>query len=146
MENFNKNSHGLLSYLLDNCIFAYEQLCKINKELAQGMNLDSSADVNYIGGMDRMIKDYLVVRVYGLFDGTQHMAKGGIDEVMSFEKIFSENEVYKSAKKEEIIKYITNKRHNFVAHTNQKFDVPDSLKICNSNLKEILLKLKTLVS
>ena len=141
-----ENNNGLLIYLLDNCIFAYDQLCKINKELVQGMNPESNADVNYIGGMDRMIKDYLVLRVHGLFDSTQHMAKGGIDEVISFEKIFSENEIYKIAKEEEIIKYITDKRHNFVAHTNQKFEVPDSSKICESNLKEILLKLKTLVN
>lgn len=146
MKNVNENSNGLLIYLLDNCIFAYDQLCKINNELIQGMSLDSNTDVNYLGGMNRMIQDYLIVRVGGLFDKTEHMTKGGIDQVVSFEKIFSSNEDYKKIKEQKIIQYIIDKRHNFVAHTNEKFDVPDSSKICNSNLKEILLKLKTLVN
>lgn len=145
MEN-TKNFNGLLIYLLDNCIFAYDQLCKINKELNQEMSLSSNADVNYLGGMNRMIHDYLIVRVGGLFDGTIYPRKGGVDEVVSFEKILSANETYESIKDQEIIKYIIDRRHNFVAHTNEKFEVPDSSKICDSDLKELLLKLKTLVS
>lgn len=146
MKNVNENSNGLLIYLLDNCIFAYDQLCKINNELIQGMSLDSNADVNYLGEMNRMIQDYLIIRVSGLFDKTEHMTKGGIDQVVSFEKIFSSNEDYKKIKEQKIIQYIIDKRHNFVAHINEKFEVPVSSKICSSNLKETLLKLKTLTN
>ena len=144
--------NGLLIYLLDNCIFAYDQLCKINKELneewskVRSQDFSSSVDMNHLGAMNRMIQDYLIIRVGGLFDKVEKMAKGGIDDVVSFEKVFSSNEDYKKIKELEIIKYIIDKRHNFVAHTNEKFEVPDSSKICDSDLKEILLKLKTLVS
>ena len=90
MKNINENSNGLLIYLLDNCIFAYDQLCKINNELIQGMSLDSNADVNYLGGLNRMIQDYLIIRVGGLFDKTKYMTKiRKIDKVVSFEKKFS---------------------------------------------------------
>ena len=40
--------------------------------------------------------------------------------MVSFEKVFSSNEDYKKIKELEIIKYIIDKRHNFVAHTNRK--------------------------
>ena len=152
MENTNKKFNGLLVYLLDNCIFAYDQLCKVNKELNEECNkvkrkdFSSNVDINHLGAMNRMIQDYLIVRVGGLFDKAEHMTKGGNDEVISFEKVFSSNEDYKAIKEREIIKYIIDKRHTFVAHTNKKFEVPDSSKICNSNLKEILLGLKALVS
>lgn len=144
MKDISKDFEGLLVYLLDNCIFAYDELCKINKELIQGMDIRSNADVNYLGGMHRMVQDYLIIRVGGLFDKTKY-GKSGIDEVVSFDKVFSDNKDYKEIKKQAIIEYIINKRHNFVAHTNEKFEIPDSSKICESNLKEILLKLKTLV-
>lgn len=145
-------SDGVLIYLLDNCIFAYDQLCRINKELndehskIKRKDFSSTVDMNKLGAMNRMIQDYLIIRVGGLFDTTKYSKKGGADEVISFEEKYSGNSIYKTARKQEIIKYIVDKRHNFVAHTNKKFDVPDSSKICNSNLKEILLSLKTLIS
>jgi len=152
-NSFEKNIEvfdGMLIYLLDNCIFAYSQLCRINKELNKEHNkikrkdFSSTVDMNDLGAMHRMIQDYLIVRVGGLFDTTKYPKKGGDDEVVSFEKMYSGNNIYRVAKKQEIIEYIVDKRHNFVAHTNRKFNVPDSSKICNSNLKEILLSLKTL--
>ena len=136
----------VLDYILQNCIVAYDELCTVNKKLNKGMCPDSDVDVNHLGAMDRMIKDYLIIRVGGLFDKTTYPRKGEVDEVVSCEKILSTNETYKSMGDKKIIKYIINKRHNFVAHTNKNFDVPKSSKICDSDLREILLKLKDLVS
>lgn len=134
-----KEEKSILNYILENCIFAYDELCRVNKELVQGMRLDSKADVNHLGAMNRMIQDYLIVRVGSLFD----RAKG----VLSFDKLFSSNEDYKKMREEEVIKYIIEQRNNFVAHTNKSHvenNFPITSKICNSNLKGVLLNLQKL--
>ncbi len=143
-----REEETILNYILENCLFAYDKLCKVNKELVEGMKFDSNADVNHFGAMNRMIQDYLIVRVGGLFDKTEYKIKGGIDEVVSCERLFLNNQYFKTIKEEEIIKYIIKQRHNFVAHTNKehiKNNFPITSKICNSNLKEILLNLKSLL-
>jgi hypothetical protein len=143
-----RSSKGVLNYILENCIFAYDELCRVNRELVEGMCPDSNADVNYLGAMNRMIQDYLIVRVGCLFDRTEHKVKGGSDEVVSFEKIFSNNSDFKKIKDQEIVKYVVKQRHNFVAHTNRehvKNDFPITSKICASNLKELLLDLQKLL-
>jgi hypothetical protein len=148
MDESQRANKAILNYILENCIFAYDELCRVNKELVEGMRLDSNADVNHLGAMNRMIQDYLIIRVYGLFDKTEHKAKGGVDEVVSFEKLFSNNQDFQKIKEQEIIKYIIEQRHNFVAHTNKKHienNFPITSKICNSNLKESLLNLQNLL-
>lgn len=143
-----RDTKGILNYILENCIFAYDELCRINTELVQGMRLDSIADVNHLGAMNRMIQDYLIIRVGGLFDKTKHKTKGGIDEVISLEKLFSDNSDFQKIKGEEVIKYIIEQRHNFVAHTNREHienNFPTTSKICNSNLRELLLNLQNLL-
>ena len=56
-------------FTCDNCIFAYDQLCKINKELneewskVRSQDFSSSVDMNHLGAMNRMIQDYLIIRV-----------------------------------------------------------------------------------
>ncbi len=142
-----REDKSILSYILENCIFAHDELCKVNKELVEGMRLDSNTDVNHLGAMNRMIQDYLIIRVGGLFDKTEQKAKGGVDEVVSFEKLFSNNQDFQKIKEQEIIKYIIEQRHNFVAHTNREHienNFPITAKICNSNLKEILQDLQKL--
>jgi len=137
-----------LKYVIKNCEVALDELCKINKELNKGMNPESNADVNYLGAMNRMIQDYLVVRVGGLFDKTEYRTKGGIDEVVSFEKLFSGNKDFEKIKGQEIIKYIIEQRHNFVAHNNTNYienNFPITAKICNSNLKKLLENLQQLL-
>lgn len=139
---------AILNYILENCIFAYNELCRINKELIQGMKLDSNANVNHLGAMNRMIQDYLIIRVGGLFDKTERRRRGGIDEVVSFEKLFSNNEDFRNIKEQEVIKYIIEQRHNFVAHTNKNHienNFPVTVIICNSNLKELLENLQRLL-
>ncbi len=143
-----RSANGILNYILENCIFAYDELCKVNKELVEGMRLDSNADVNHLGAMNRMIQDYLIIRVGGLFDKTEHKATDGVDEVVSFEKLFSNNQNFQKIKEREIVKYIIEQRHNFVAHTNKEHienNFPVTSKICNSNLKESLLNLQILL-
>lgn len=150
MSNSNDNQ-GRLKNLIGNCIFAYDELCRVNRELREELDkirrndFGSGVDFQHLGAMNRMIQDYLIIRVHGLFDKTEHMAKGGVDEVVSFEKVFSENKLYEDAKEQDIIKYIADKRHNFVAHTNINSEDIVSSEICDSNLKEILVGLKTLV-
>ena len=148
MNESQRANAGILKYVLENCIFAYDELCKVNGELIKGMRPDSNADVNRLGAMNRMIQDYLIVRVGGLFDKTEYRTEGGIDEVVSFEKLFSDNEDFKNIREQEIIKYIVEQRHNSVAHTNKSYienNFPITSKICNSNLKEILEGLQKLL-
>ena len=60
--------NGYLKYVIENCKTAFDELCKTNKELIVGMSPESNADVNRLGALNRMIQDYLVIRVAGLFD------------------------------------------------------------------------------
>ena len=143
-----RENKAILNYILENCVFAYDELCKVNKELVAGMSLDSNADVNHLGAMNRMIQDYLIVRVEGLFDKTEHRTSGGDDEVISFDKLFLTNQDYLKIREEKIIKYIIEQRHNFVAHTNKSHienNFPITAKICSSNLKELLENLRNLL-
>ena len=148
MNQPNRDSSGVLNYILENCLFAYDELCKVNKELIRGMSLDSYADVNHLGAMNRMIQDYLIIRVGGLFDKTEYKIKGGIDKVVSFEKLFSDDQDFKNIRGQGVIKYIIEQRHNFVAHINKEYienNFPITAKICNSNLKELLGNLQKLL-
>lgn len=136
-----KEECAILNYIIENCLFAYDELCKVNGDLILGMDPDSDVDVNHLGAMNRMIQDYLIIRVGNLFDKT----KG----VVSFDKIFSGNKDYiKIKEEEEIIKYIMEQRNNFVAHTNIDFiknSFPITEKIVSSNLKQLLEKMQELL-
>lgn len=135
--------NGYLKYVLENCEIALNELCRINKELKAEMNLNSNADVNRLGALDRMIKDYLVIRVAGLFDKDIR--------TISFENLFKNNPKLDSIKNENIIKELLEVRHKFIAHSDRnyieegKFSI-ETAKICNSNLREIFIKLKKLIN
>ncbi|MBI3573396.1 MAG: hypothetical protein HY092_04310 [Candidatus Kerfeldbacteria bacterium] len=144
----NSKNRAILAYIVENCIFAYDELCRVNKELINRANPDSNLSMNHLGAMNRMIQDYLIVRVAGLFDEAEYVTKGGIDEVISFDKLFADNQDYQKIKEQQVIKYIIDQRHNFVAHTNTKHiekNFPVTFKICNSNLRELLKSLQELV-
>lgn len=134
---------GYLKYILENCETAFDELCRINKELLEGMSPESNADVNRLGALNRMIQDYLVIRVAGLFDKDTR--------TISFENLFPNNADVAAVEQEAIIEEIIKNRMKFVAHSeksyiaNDKFAIKTS-KICNSNLKELLARLKSLVS
>ena len=133
---------GYLKYIIENCEVAFTELCRINGELRIGMSLDSVADVNRLGAYNRMIQDYLIIRVAGLFDKDTR--------TISFANSFVGNSVIKSSQGEKVIQYILEIRNKFVAHSEKKFietcDFSETDKICNSNLKEILGKLKILTN
>lgn len=144
---------GILNYILENCLFAHDELCRINKDLVQGMSPHSNANVTHLGAMNRILQDYLIIRVGGLFDRTEYRVKNGTedgadDEVVSLEKLLLGDKDFEDVKGREIIKYIINQRHNFVAHVNKKHiesSWPITEKICNSNLKELLENLQKLL-
>ncbi len=144
-----REKKAILDYILQNCIFAFDELCRVNKRLIAGLSPSSNADVNHLGAMNRMIQDYLIIRVAGLFDKTEYRTNGANDEVVSFEKIYRGDQKYKELKQEEVIKYIINQRDNFVAHTNKNHienNFPATRKICDSNLKELLKDLADLLN
>jgi len=133
---------GYLKYVLENCEAALDELCRINKELNAGMSPDSNVDVNRLGALDRMIKDYLIIRVAGLFDKDTR--------TISFENLFEGNAELDSIKNENIIKEIIEVRNRFVAHSDKNYIQQgnfsiETAKLCNSNLKEILKSLQKLL-
>jgi hypothetical protein len=134
--------NGYLKYVIENCETALEELCRINTELRAGMSPDSSADVNKLGAYNRMIQDYLIIRVAGLFDEDTRTA--------SFANTFDNNPIFTSACDETIVKYILDTRNKFVAHSEKEWiengNFPGTDKICNSNLVEVLKNLKELLS
>lgn len=131
---------GYLKYIIENCEVALAELCRVNAELCAGMSLDSTADVNRLGAYNRMIQDYLIIRIAGFFDKDYR--------TISFANSFVGNTAVESACSEDIIQYILQARNKFVAHSEKKYiEVSNFLetnKICNSNLNEILENLKVL--
>lgn len=133
--------NGYLRYVIKNCDVALDELRQINEKLRMGMSPNSTARVNKLGAYNRMIQEYLIIRVAGLFnEGTR---------TVSFANTFSDNPAFESARDENIVKYILDTRNKFVAHSEEKWitndNFPETNKICNSNLKEILEKLKSLI-
>ncbi|MCR4314629.1 MAG: hypothetical protein NUV84_05290 [Candidatus Uhrbacteria bacterium] len=131
---------GILEYIVENCERAFDELQRLNAEL-HAARAASDVDVGHMGDMHRIVQDYLVVRVAGLFDKRA--------DVISFAKWFSDDSSYKQIQKEEIIQDLIKTRHNFVAHNNQeninRNFFPDTEKILNSNLRPLLERLKNLL-
>ena len=66
-EVFNRY-YGLLVYSLDNCKNAYEDLKEFNKELNDALeNKSNVKDINKIGRLNRVLKDYLIIKIRTLF-------------------------------------------------------------------------------
>ena len=134
--------NGYLKYVVENCKTAFDELCRTNKELAIGMSPESNADVNRLGAFNRMIQDYLVIRVAGLFDKDTR--------TISFNTAFLKNQKVESIEREEIVKKIIENRNRFVGHSERdyisdgNFAIPTN-EICNSNLKNLLEKLERLL-
>ena len=134
--------NGYLKYVVENCKNALDELCKANKELVVGMSLASNADVNHLGALDRIIKDYLVNRVAGLFDKD--------NRTISFNTAFPNNQEVKKIKREEIIKKVMENRNRFVAQSDHDYIFKDNFamstnEICESNLKSLLERLEQLL-
>jgi len=134
--------NGYLKYVIENSKTAFDELCRTNKELINGMRTESNADVNRLGAFNRMIQDYLVIRVAGLFDKD--------NRTISFTNTFPKNQEVESIEQEEIIKKIIENRNRFVGHSDHdyisegNFAIPTN-EICGSNLKTLLEKLERLL-
>jgi len=134
--------NGYLKYVIENCKTAFDELCKTNKELIVGMSPELKTDVNRLGTLNRMIQDYLVIRVAGLFDKDTR--------TISFRNAFPENQEVESIRQEEIVKKIIESRNRFVGHSDNdyiskgNFVIPTN-EICSSNLRSLLKKLEQLL-
>jgi len=134
--------NGYLKYIIENCKTAFDELCIINKDLIAGMNSESNTDVNRLGALNRMIQDYLVIRVAGLFDKD--------NRTISFNNTFPKNQKVEKIEQEEIVKKIIENRNRFVGHSDYdyilegNFAIPTN-EICNSNLKRLLEQLEKLL-
>lgn len=127
-----------LIYIIQNCQTAFEELKQLNSKLNSALDPSSiTPEINRIGSLHRMTQDYLIVRVAGLFDDDSR--------VVSFEKICAKDQEYRNLRKEIIIEYLIKLRHTFSAHANlarmQNGEFPETYKILNSNLNEVLQKL-----
>ncbi len=131
-------AQGRLNYVLENCQTAYRELCRVNKELQEAMNTSSPINPQPLGDLNRMIQDYLIVRIAGLFDKDSR--------VISFATLFHGSKELQSIRKEKVIKDIIHNRHNWVAHNNRNGQVMATADICNSNLEEILERMKKMVN
>lgn len=133
---------GYLRYIIQNCITALDELCAVNEQLQTEMSPDSDGDVNRTGALNRMIQDYLIIRVAGLFDRD--------DRTISFYTEFPNNPTVNEMAGRDIIGKIKETRHRFVAHADREFinsgnfSIPTH-EICASDLREILDALNNLV-
>jgi hypothetical protein len=150
-----KDLKGILIYTIDNCESAFDELKKINEKITNNelKDFNSDIDIQYLGIMNRILSDYLTIRVAGLFDKDDRNA--------SFENItFTNNEysIINSIKGNVVIKYLRNRRKEWGAHisvykglTQEEMERKmennfNTSKIIDSNLKELLNKLKDLLN
>jgi hypothetical protein len=124
-----------LRYLVENCQIALKKLQELNIEPIRAMQQNNPINPNPIGDLHRIVQDYLIVRVAGLFDKQTNTS--------SFENTYGTNEQYKQLKNEEIVRYMIKMRNTFVAHVPQNLpnSFPDTQKIISSNLSSVFQNL-----
>lgn len=130
-----------LLYLVDNCIEDFEALIRTNNELLNGMKQTSSADVNYLGLLNRCIQSNLTIKVASLFDRDNR----SISLYNGFDHIFDK------FKKEVIIDKIIDARNKFIAHNDFRYlengDFGLSThRISTSNLRGLLSDIKKTIN
>lgn len=65
----------VLLYILKNCETAFNELEKLNNELRSALiPTHDNSDLTRIGNLHRMVQDYLITRVSGLFDNDDRTA------------------------------------------------------------------------
>ncbi len=134
---------GYLKYVVRNCRTAVDELCTMNSELREGVNPDSTADINRLRAHERMVKDYLVIRVAGLFDKDTR--------AISLYNDLPKNRTVKEIESEPIIKKIKESRDRFVAHSDrdhietEDFIVPTE-EIYSSNIRDLLERLEKVLN
>ena len=133
----NGDIKGRLSYVLENCEIALRELCSVNKQLRDAMNVNSIINPQPLGDLNRMIQGYLIVCVASLFDSDRR--------AVSFENLLRSDPTYESIKEEPIIKKIVKNRHTWIAHNDSKGEMFPTGEICGSNLEELLKSLRKLL-
>lgn len=116
---------GFLSYSTGNCKNAFKYLCEANQQLNDAWQLGETSKLNDLGQRDRVFKDYLILKIAGLFD--KHEDTLSLPNFASFlEREFSDGnqfsqylEKINNNYKDIVEKIITN-RHKVVAHTDHK--------------------------
>jgi hypothetical protein len=129
---------GRLIYVLENCQTALKELCKINKDLLDALAPSSKTSPQSLGDLNRMIQGYLIVCVASLFDSDKRS--------VSFAHAFRGDKEFESIKQESIIKEIIKNRHTWIAHNDKDGEIIPTAVICESNLGEILERLRKLLS
>lgn len=125
------NYIGYLKYAVTNCLLAFEELQRTNTELLKKMSQDEPININRTGSLNRIVQDYLIVRVAGLFDKDSR--------TVSFFHEFHNDKNYLRIRGSEIIVYLIHMRNKFVAHKEKNhFEFPTTSKILQSNLCSLL--------
>lgn len=123
---------GYLRYAVRNCLLALEELKKANAELLEKMSQHEPMNINRTGSLNRIVQDYLIVRVAGLFDKDSR--------TVSFFDEFHNNKNYIRIRRSEIVQYLIKMRNKSVAHKDKDhlFEFPTTSKILQSNLCNLL--------
>ena len=116
---------GFLFYSIGNCKNAFKYLKETNQELNEAWNSGKTNNLNELGEKDRVFKDYLILKIAGLFDSSKDtisllnfayfLEKEFSDGKQFFENLELIREKYKT-----IIERIIKNRHKVVAHTDDK--------------------------
>lgn len=120
---------GFLMYSLDNCKRAFEDLGKHNKALNEGMKLTNNItgkELNELGRLDRVLKDYIILKVANLFDRDSRtlsllQLQSFLEELAPVTGAYFSEEFRKIRNEyREHIALIRNNRNKVVAHTESK--------------------------
>jgi len=130
---------GYLEYAVTNCLLALDELEMTNAELLQKFNEHKPISINRTGSLNRIVQDYLIVRVSGLFDKDTR--------TISFFDEFKDNDQYKKIRESDIIEYLIEMRNKSVAHKDREhlYVFPVASQILHSNLRDLLQDLLNLL-
>lgn len=136
--NMTKN-YGYLKYAIENCKEALKELGKINQLLKDSMVLESRTDSNHLGMLNRIFRDYLIIKVSSLFD------KGS--KTISFINFDHNNKEIELIRQEKIINKLIIERHRAVAHSEEEYIMDGTIhlfthEILDSNLNDLLIRLE----
>ena len=148
--------YGLLMYSIDNCINAHKDLKKHNEKLNELFHSDNymkyAGDMNEIGRLDRVLKDYLVIKIRTLFDGDQDTLSlpqfgAFLHRTNSIVGINYSRELKLIRKKyKELLKRLTAVANKIVAHAvNVEIEVMHTSEVVKSPIQNLLKELHSLL-
>ena len=135
-------NYGYLKYIIENCKEALTELCSMNQKLKDSLGIESRLNSNQLGILNRVLRDYLVIRISGLFDKDSRTISlinsdldcGEIDKI----------------RQETIINKLIMERDKGVAHSEEKYVMGEVIRlyiddIINSNLKDLLTRIELIL-